>query len=174
MRTSPVTLVTPSSLETGSDFLGKRPGKTDYYLNIALDVASRGTCLRRNYGAVIVKDDAIVSTGYTGAPRGLPNCCDLGVCERDRLGVPSGERYELCRSVHAEMNAIINAGRPKTLGATLYLTGYDVKTGELLDAEPCFLCRRIILNAGIFKVICRKADGSSQAIIPEGHPLYAQ
>lgn len=151
-----------------------RPGKVDYYLNIALDVASRGTCLRRNYGAVIVKDDAIVSTGYTGAPRGLPNCCDRGVCEREEQGIPSGERYELCRSVHAEMNAIINAGREKTLGATLYLAGYDVTTGQLLDAQPCFLCKRIILNAGIYKVVSRCQDGSSQAIIPEGHPEYQQ
>jgi dCMP deaminase len=151
-----------------------RPSKTDYYLNIALDVAARGTCLRRNFGAVIVKDDAIVSTGYSGAPRGLPNCCDLEVCERDRRGIPSGERYELCRSVHAEMNAIINAGRDKTLGATLYLSGFDVKTGELIDAEPCFLCKRIILNAGIYKVICRTKDGGSWATMPEGHPDYQQ
>ena len=151
-----------------------RPSKVDYYLNIALDVSARGTCLRRNFGAVIVKDDAIVSTGYTGAPRGLPNCSDLGVCERDRQGIPSGERYELCRSVHAEMNAIINAGRDKTLGATLYLAGFDVKSGAVIDAEPCFLCKRIILNAGIFKVICRNQDGSSRAIIPEGHPNYQQ
>lgn len=151
-----------------------RPGKTDYYLNIALDVAARGTCLRRNFGTVIVKDDAIVSTGYTGAPRGLPNCCDLGTCERERRGIPSGERYELCRSVHAEMNAIINAGRDKTLGATLYLAGFDVKSGELIDAEPCFLCKRVIINAGIYKVICRNKDGSSWSIIPEGHPSYQQ
>ncbi|NLW91899.1 MAG: dCMP deaminase family protein [Syntrophomonadaceae bacterium] len=149
-----------------------RPGKVEYYLNIAQDVASRGTCLRRNYGAVLVKDDAIVSTGYSGAPRGLPNCCDLEFCEREKNGIPRGERYELCRSVHAEMNAIINAGRGKTLGATLYLAGYDVKTDATLDAEPCFLCKRIILNAGIYKVVCRTSDGGSQSIIPEGHPEY--
>lgn len=152
----------------------RRPSKIDYYLNIALDVASRGTCLRRNYGAVIVKDDTIVSTGYTGAPRGLANCCDLGVCERQRMNIPSGERYELCRSVHAEMNAIINAGREKTLGSTLYLTGYEVETGELIDADPCFMCKRIILNAGIYKVICRKSDGTYLSVIPEGHPAYKQ
>ncbi|WP_054692071.1 deoxycytidylate deaminase [Syntrophomonas palmitatica] len=149
-----------------------RPSKIDYYLNIALDVASRGTCLRRNYGAVIVKDDTIVATGYSGAPRGLPNCCDLETCEREKAGVPRGERYELCRSVHAEMNAIINAGREKTLGATLYLACYEVKTGAVIDAEPCFLCKRIIINAGIYKVVCRNADGGSHAIIPEGHPEY--
>jgi dCMP deaminase len=152
--------------------LQPRPSKDDYYLNIALDVASRGTCLRRNYGAVIVKNDTIASTGYTGAPRGRPNCCDLGFCERDEKGVPSGERYELCRSVHAEMNAIINAGRDKTLGAILYLDGYDVASGQIIDAEPCFLCKRIILNAGIYKVICRRTDGSAWGIIPEGHPSY--
>lgn len=151
-----------------------RPGKNDYYLNIALDVASRGTCLRRNYGAVIVKDDAIVSTGYTGAPRGLPNCCDLDFCEREVQGIPRGERYELCRSVHAEMNAIINAGRTRTLGAVLYLACYNIKTGQLEDAEPCFMCKRLILNAGIYKVVCRNADGSLRGVVPEGHPDYNQ
>jgi len=154
--------------------LKPRPTKIEYYLNIALDVATRGTCLRRNFGAVIVKDDAIVATGYTGAPRGLANCCDLGQCERERQGIPSGERYELCRSVHAEMNAIINAGREKTLGATLYLAGFDVKSGKIIDAEPCFLCKRIIINAGIYKVICRKSDRTHFSIIPEGHPSYQQ
>lgn len=152
--------------------MSSRPGKNDYYLNIALDVASRGTCLRRNYGAVIVKDDAIVSTGYSGAARGLPNCCDLGVCEREIRNVPQGERYELCRGVHAEMNAIINAGRDKCLGATLYLAGYEMKSGGLIDADPCFLCKRLILNAGIYRVICRSADGGYGSIIPEGHPAY--
>lgn len=147
-----------------------RPGKTEYYLNIALDVAARGTCLRRNYGAVIVKDDTIVSTGYTGAPRGLPNCCDLGSCERESRGIPSGERYELCRSVHSEMNAIIHAGREKTLDAILYIAGYDVKSGELINARPCFLCQRIIINAGIHKVICLNQDRSWYSIIPTEDP----
>lgn len=124
-----------------------RPSKTDYYLNIALDVAARGTCLRRNFGAVIVKDDAIVSTGYSGAPRGLPNCCDLEICERDRRGIPSGERYELCRSVHAEMNAIINAGRDKTLGATLYLSGQLlIAANYLLSCYPKEQQLRLFLN----------------------------
>ncbi len=149
-----------------------RPSKTDYYLDIATNVAARGTCLRRNYGAVIVKNDAIVSTGYTGAPRGIANCCDIGTCERDLRGVPSGERYELCRSVHAEMNAIINSSREQNLNATLYLVGIDMESGAYVNAEPCFLCKRIILNAGISEVISRNEDRSSSLVIPIDHPSY--
>jgi dCMP deaminase len=133
-----------------------RPSKTEYYLNIAFQVAQRGTCLRRNYGAVIVNNDQIISTGYTGAPRGTENCIDRGWCLRDQKGVPAGERYELCRSVHAEMNAVIHAARQDMEGGTLYLTGFDVKTGEELSyAEPCLLCKRVIVNAGIIYVVNR-------------------
>ena len=99
----------------------KRIDKENYYLDIAETVLERSTCLRRCYGAIIVKNDEIVSTGYNGAPRGRKNCMDLGYCTREAMNVPSGERYELCRSVHAEMNAIISAARRDTLGATLYL-----------------------------------------------------
>lgn len=128
----------------------KRKGKTQYYHDIALEVASRGTCLRRNFGAVIVKRDAIVSTGYTGAPRGCQNCCDLGFCKRKELGVGKGQRYELCRSVHAEANAIINANRADMEGAILYLAGIDYETGEEVeDALPCAMCKRLIINSGI-------------------------
>ena len=134
-----------------------REAKLDYYLNIAAEVAKRGTCLRRNYGAVIVKNDEIVATGYTGAPRGSVNCCDAGECIRQKMGVPSGERYELCRSVHAEMNAIISASRTSMLGATLYLAGWEMVDGKfdhlVMKAEPCRMCRKIITNAGIKDVV---------------------
>ena len=133
-----------------------RIDKTNYYLDIAQTVSERSTCLRRCYGAIVVKNDEIVSTGYNGAPRGRKNCMDLGYCTREAMNVPSGERYELCRSVHAEMNAIISAARRDTLGATLYLAGREAKNGELLhDATSCSMCRRVIINAGIDRVVIR-------------------
>ncbi len=138
-----------------------RPGKEQYYLNIASQVSQRGTCLRRRYGAVIVKDDQIVSTGYAGAPRGVINCADLGHCERQRLNIPAGQRYELCRSVHAEMNAVIHASRQQTLGATLYLYGTDMATNQpIINPECCQLCRRVIINAGLDSVVVQTADGA--------------
>lgn len=134
-----------------------RPTKTQYYLEIAKAVALRGTCLRRNYGAVIVKNDVIVGTGYTGSPRNELNCCDIGKCVRQELNIPSGERYELCHSVHAEQNAIINAGRDKCIDATLYLIGINVNitANERFISNPksCDMCRRLIINAGIKEVI---------------------
>lgn len=134
----------------------ERRDKTNYYLDIAQTAASRGTCMRRNFGAIIVADDAILSTGYVGAPRGRANCSDLGYCARRRLGVPHGERYELCRSVHAEANAIINASRDRMISSTLYLAGIDYETGGLAkDTLPCSMCRRMIINAGISTVIVR-------------------
>ena len=137
----------------------KRIDKENYYLDIAETVLERSTCMRRCYGAIIVKNDEIVSTGYNGAPRGRKNCMDLGYCTREAMNVPSGERYELCRSVHAEMNAIISAARRDTLGATLYLAGGEAKTGELLhDATSCSMCRRLIINAGIQRVVIRNTD----------------
>lgn len=135
-----------------------RKSKDEYYLDIAKVVSERGTCLRRNYGAVIVKNDEIISTGYTGAPRGEKNCCDTGICERERLNIPSGCNYELCKSVHAEMNAIISASRQEMLGATLYLYGFDAKTGKSIDAKPCTICSRLIKNAGIENIICSKEE----------------
>jgi dCMP deaminase len=133
-----------------------RRDKENYYLDIAETVLERSTCMRRQYGAIIVLNDEIVSTGYNGAPRGRKNCIDLGHCLRDTLGIPSGERYELCRSVHAEANAIISASRRDMIGATLYLAGRNGKTGELLDdTTACSMCRRLIINAGITKVVCR-------------------
>jgi dCMP deaminase len=133
-----------------------RIDKENYYLDIAETVLERSTCLRRQYGAIIVRNDEIVATGYNGAPRGRKNCVDLGYCTREALNIPSGERYELCRSVHAEANAIISASRSETLGGTLYLAGHDAKTGQLLpDATSCSMCRRLIINAGIRRVIIR-------------------
>ena len=133
-----------------------RVDKTNYYLDIAQTVAERGTCLRRNFGAIIVKNDAIIATGYNGAPRGRVNCSDLGECMREKLGVPKGQRYELCRSVHAEANCIISAPRTETLGSALYLACLDAKTGELYgEVEPCSMCKRLIINAGIEKVFVR-------------------
>ncbi|MBR5496133.1 MAG: cytidine deaminase [Oscillospiraceae bacterium] len=133
-----------------------RRDKINYYLDIAQTVLERGTCLRRNFGAIIVKNDEIISTGYVGAPRGRANCSDLGYCTREKLNVPRGERYELCRSVHAEANAIISASRADMIGATLYLVGKEKKTGELVaNANPCSMCKRMIINAGISTVIVR-------------------
>ena len=143
----------------------KRIDKENYYLDIAETVLERSTCLRRCYGAIIVKNDEIVSTGYNGAPRGRKNCLDLGYCAREAMNVPSGERYELCRSVHAEMNAIISAARRDTLGSTLYLAGRQAKSGELLhDAASCSMCRRVIINAGIERVIIRTGEVDYQTV----------
>lgn len=137
-----------------------RPSKDDYYLNIALEVARRGTCLRRNFGAVIINNDEIISTGYTGAPRGAKNCIDIGSCKRQELKIPSGERYELCRSVHAEANAIISAARDRMLGGKIYLSGIDSENdGKLAEARPCKMCKRMIINAGIKEIVVRTADG---------------
>ena len=133
-----------------------RIDKQNYYLDIAETVAKRGTCLRRNYGAIIVKNDEIISTGYTGSVRGQKNCCDTGICKRQELNIPSGERYELCRSVHAEQNAIISASRKDMIGSTLYLVGVDETTSKYVkNPKPCLMCERFIINAGIEKVIVR-------------------
>ena len=136
-----------------------RRDKENYYLDIAQTVAARGTCLRRNFGAIIVKNDQIISTGYSGAPRGRKNCCDIGYCLREKMNIPRGERYEFCRSVHAEANAIIHASRNDMIGSVLYLVGVDKKTGELVgDACSCSRCKRLIINAGIARVIIRNTD----------------
>lgn len=134
-----------------------RVSKANYYLDIAQTVSERSTCLRKKYGAIIVKSDVIVSTGYNGAPRGRVNCSDVGYCMRDKLGIPRGERYELCRALHAEQNAVIAASRDQMIGATLYMAGTDSKTGELLSGIcSCAMCKRIIINAGINQVVIRE------------------
>lgn len=134
----------------------ERIDKINYYLDIAETVVERGTCLRRNFGAIIVKNDEIISTGYVGAPRGRKNCCDLGYCTREKLNIPRGERYELWRSVHAEQNAIISASRRDTIDSTLYLVGKNYKDHSYVEnANPCALCKRMIINSGIKEVIIR-------------------
>ena len=136
----------------------ERISKINYYLDIAETVLERATCLRRLYGAIIVKNDEIISTGYNGAPRGRRNCVDMGYCTREAMQVPRGERYELCRSVHAEANAIISAARRDLVGSTRYLVGRDAQSGELLaDATSCSMCRRLIINAGLKQVIIRRS-----------------
>ena len=137
----------------------RRISKENYYLDIAETVLERATCLRRVYGAIIVKNDEIISTGYNGAPRGRKNCVDMGFCTREAMQVPRGQRYELCRSVHAEANAIISAQRRDMVGATLYLAGRDARSGALLgDATSCPMCRRMIINAGLKEVVIRRTE----------------
>lgn len=143
----------------------KRISKENYYLDIAETVLERSTCLRRLYGAIIVRNDEIIATGYNGAPRGRRNCVDLGICTREVMKIPRGERYELCRSVHAEANAIISAARRDMAGAVLYLVGRDAQTGELLsDATSCSMCRRQIVNAGLEKVVIRRTKTAFEVV----------
>ena len=131
-----------------------RPTKIEYYLNIAKEVSTRSTCLRRKYGSILVKDDVIIATGYNGSPRGTMNCNDLGYCRREQLGVKRGEQLQLCRAVHSEQNCIINASREQMIGSTLYLYGTEVSTNEIIkDLDSCQLCKKLIINSGIEKVI---------------------
>lgn len=144
-----------------------RPSKAQYYIDIARAVARRGTCQLRNYGAVIVSpDDHIVSAGYNGAPRGTANCIDSQQsCARQRGEGGQGEQYDACRAVHAEMNAVIDVARADMRGATLYLVGVSGREGVLeKDPEPCRLCRRVIINAGIATVVTERIDGTLQTI----------
>ena len=139
----------------------ERRDKVNYYLDLAETVSRRSTCLRKSYGAVIVKNDEVISTGYVGAPRGRKNCTDMGICIRQQLNIPRGERYELCRSVHAEANAIISASRDKMIGSTLYLAGRDVETGAyVVNSSCCSMCKRMVINAGIARVYIR--DGQDE------------
>ena len=143
----------------------ERISKENYYLDIAETVLERATCLRRVYGAIIVKNDEIISTGYNGAPRGRANCVDMGYCSREAMNVPRGERYELCRSVHAEANAIISASRRDMVGGTIYLVGRNAATGELLpDATSCLMCRRMIINAGLDRVVIRRTETEFEVV----------
>lgn len=134
-----------------------RVSKHNYYLDIAQTVSERATCLRRRFGAIIVKNDTIISTGYNGAPRGRMNCTDIESCIREAMQIPRGERYELCRSVHAEANAIIAAARENMLGSTLYMCCTDPNTGDVVGSIcSCAMCKRLIINAGITEVITRE------------------
>lgn len=134
----------------------ERRDKINYYLDIAESVTERSTCLRRKWGAVIVKNDEIISTGYNGAPRGRKNCCDLGYCLREKMNIPRGERYELCRSVHAEQNAIISAARKDMIDGTLYMVGKDATTGDYVEnSNSCAMCKRVLINSGIKDIYIR-------------------
>lgn len=141
-----------------------RPSKNEYYMNIAREVAGRGTCLSAKFGAVIVNNDEVISTGYVGAPRGTISCMEKGSCERREKQIPSGEKYELCKSVHAEMNAIIHASRKDMIGATMYLHGTRIYRGkeDLIDAIPCKICERLILNSGIVRIVSNNSQGNLQ------------
>lgn len=142
-----------------------RISKIDTYLNCAEVFAYRSTCLKRKYGAVIVKDDVVISTGYNGSPRGFANCCEIGVCPRMELGLHQGEGYGICRAVHAEMNALLNCSRQQTLGADLYLTGIDPKDNAIHKARPCPLCARAIIQAGIRNVVLRVGEGAGNFVV---------
>ncbi len=142
-----------------------RRDKINYYLDLAEVVSNRGTCLRRRYGAVIVKNDEVISTGYVGAPRGRKNCIDLGTCVRVQLNIPRGERYELCRSVHAEANAIISAPRDKMIGSALFLCGLEMDTDEYIrNSSCCSMCKRMVINAGIEKVYIRDSKDEYRVV----------
>jgi dCMP deaminase len=149
----------------GNKNMLERISKENYYLDIAQTVSERSTCIRRRFGAVIVKNDSIISTGYNGAPRGRANCNELGSCYRDTLGIPRGERYELCRSVHAEANAIIAAPREQMLGATIYMCCTSPEDGSVMaGTTSCMMCKRLIINAGIERLVVRD-DAQSFRII---------
>jgi dCMP deaminase len=154
-----------SAMTRGEEYkpTNMRESKDNYYLDIAKAVAMRGTCIRRKFGAVIVNNDEIVSTGYVGAPRGRCNCIDRGVCFREEKNIKPGTRYELCRSVHAEMNAVISAGRNKCIGGTMYLVGIE-NDGSFTDADCCSMCKRVIINAGIRYVVIAKPTGHSMKV----------
>ena len=143
-----------------------RPGWDEYFINIARAVSARATCLRRKYGAVITKDNIIVSTGYNGAPSGMKDCIEAGKCTRKELQIPHGERYELCHSVHAEANAIIRASADELKDATIYISGEDNGYGECLS-EPCMMCKRMILNAKIKKAVYSDGNGKFHVIDPK-------
>ncbi|MGN0406264.1 MAG: deoxycytidylate deaminase [Bariatricus sp.] len=139
---------------------GKRISKADAYLNCAENFAYRSTCLKRKYGAVIVKNDTVISVGYNGSPRGFENCCDIGNCPRIRHNMHQGEGYGICRAIHAEANALLNCSREATIGADLYLTGVNPSDMSVHKAKPCPLCARLIIQAGIRTVFLRQGEGS--------------
>jgi dCMP deaminase len=143
-----------------------RRDKINYYLDIAWAVSSRGTCLRRNFGAIIVNNDEIISTGFNGAPRGRENCCERPNCVRVEQKIAPGTRYEVCRSVHAEANCIISAARKDMLGGTMFLVCRDAVTGEIdAGTEPCSMCKRLIINAGIDEVVVRTSADEHRSIL---------
>lgn len=150
---------------------GNRISKQDAYLNCAENFAYRSTCMKRKYGAVIVKDDAVISTGYNGSPRGYENCCDVGECPRIKLNMHQGEGYGMCRAIHAEANALLNCSREQTLGADLYLAGINPKDASIHPAKPCPLCARTIIQAGIRNVYLRQGEGADNYIVLSAEEL---
>ena len=143
----------------------KRVSKIDTYLNCAEVFAHRSTCIKRKYGAVIVKDDVVISTGYNGASRGFENCCDIGTCPRIERDMHQGEGYGMCRAIHAEENALLNCSRQQTIGADLYLVGVNPKDNSIHKAKPCPLCARSIIQAGIKNVYLRSGEGAENYIV---------
>ncbi len=143
----------------------KRISKINTYLNVAEVFAYRSTCIKRKYGAVIVKNDVVISTGYNGSPRGYENCCDIGECPRIKLEMHQGEGYDICRAIHAEQNALLNCSREQTMGADIYLTGINPEDNTIHPAKPCPLCARFLLQAGIKNVIMRVGDREEDYII---------
>lgn len=150
---------------------GKRISKIDTYLNCAEVFAYRSTCIKRKYGAVIVKDDVVVSTGYNGAPRGLPNCCDLGQCPRMERDMHQGEGYGICRAIHAEANALLNCSRQQTVGADLYLVGVNPEDNSIHRAKPCPMCARTVIQAGIRNVYMRIGEGAEEYVVLSARDL---
>lgn len=146
--------------------ISKRPGWDEYFIDIARAVSARATCLRRRYGAVITKNNVIVSTGYNGAPAGMKDCLEAGKCTRKELQIPHGERYELCHSVHAEANAIIRASCDELGGATIYISGADDNIREC-HSEPCMMCKRMILNSRIARVVYSDGNGKFHVVNPK-------
>lgn len=145
----------------------ERPEKKEYYLDIAQVVSTRSTCTKVLIGAIIVNEDQIIATGYVGAPRKTKSSLEHGFCLRKKLGIPSGTQYEMCRSVHAEQNAIINAARAgvSTIGGDMYIYGKSRLTGSEMDAFPCFICKKMIINSGIRRVICSLADPEQKYMV---------
>jgi|YNPBryunderm2012_1023409.scaffolds.fasta_scaffold00022_19 dCMP deaminase len=161
-KTGKTTKITRRHSEKLSPAIAERISKDQYYLGIAREVSRRSTCFRRSIGAIIVRDDQIISTGYVGAPRKTRDSLEHGFCLRDKLNIPHGQRYELCRSVHAEQNAIINAARAgvSLLGGDMFIFGSDPKNSQPIDAFPCFICKKMIINSGLRRVVCSTSDGS--------------
>ena len=145
--------------------LDHRPSWDEYFMTLANEVATRTTCMRRAVGAVIVKDRRILATGYNGVPTGMRHCAETG-CLRQQLGVPSGQRHEICRGLHAEQNAIINADSAAMEGATIYIVGVNAD-GSLASGKPCLLCRRMLRNAKLAKVVYYETDGSVVSCRPD-------
>ncbi|MBT4175180.1 cytidine deaminase [archaeon] len=141
--------------------------KDEFYLNIAREVAQKSTCIRRKFGTIIVNDNKIISTGWASTPSGIPHCIDIGFCERENLNIPSGEKYELCKSVHAEANAIIFAPREQMIGSTLYMYGENTKNKTVALSKPCVFCKRMIINAGISRIITKLPDGYHEIFVDD-------